>query len=50
MRHIGIENFFMTDSICWIDLLINMKMPHHYDEMMMTSSIDEQYESEEALE
>ena len=27
-----------------------MKIPHHYDEMMMTSSIDKQYKSEEALE
>ena len=27
-----------------------MKVPHHDDELMMTSSIDKQYEDEEALE
>ena len=49
MRHIGIKNSFITDSVQWINQLVSMKMPHHYDEMMMTSSIDKQYKSEEAL-
>ena len=50
MRHIGIGNSFVTDSIQWIDQSISMKMPRHYDEMMVTSSINEQYESGEALD
>ena len=50
IRHISIKNSFVTDLVGWIDQSISMKMPHHYNKMMMTSSISEQYEMEEALD
>ena len=50
MRHIGIDNFFSTDTIRWIDRSAKMKHPHHYDLMMTNSNqIYEDYEDEEAL-
>ena len=38
MRHIGIDHFFSTDTIRWIDRSVKMKPPHHYDMMMNNSN------------
>ena len=35
LRLAGIAMSWATDSIRWIDRSINMKDPHHYDQMMM---------------
>ena len=37
MRHIGIDNFFSTKKIQWIDRSVKMKPSHHYDMMMVNS-------------
>ena len=45
MRHIDIDHFFSTDTIRWIDRLVKMKPPHHYDLMMSNSNrVFEDYE------
>ena len=50
MRHIGIDNFFSTDTIQWIDRSVKMKHPHHYDLMITNlNRIYEDYEDKEAL-
>ena len=49
MRHIGIDNFFSTNTIQWIDRSVKMKHSH-YDLMMTNSNrIYEDYEDKEAL-
>ena len=50
MRHIGIDNFFSTDTIWWINQSVKIKPPVHYDLMMMNSNcVFKDYEDEEAL-
>ena len=50
MRHIGIDNFFSTDTIRWIDRSVKMKPPHHYDMMaLFAKRIKENYEDGDAL-
>ena len=49
MHHIGINNFFSTDTIRWINCSVNMKSPYHYELMCMKAPLMEKYESKEAL-
>ena len=52
MRFIGINHFFSSDTIRWINRSVKMKPPHHYDLMMTDGTrtrIDKDYEDEEAL-
>ena len=50
MRHIGIDNFFSTDTIRWINRSVKMKPPHHYDMMaIFAKRINENFEDDDAL-
>ena len=49
MQHIGIGNYFLTDTIRWIDQSVKMKISHFYDGLMVKSSIYEGHEDEDTL-
>ena len=50
MQHIGIDNFFTTDTIRWIDRSVKLKPPHHYYMMaLFAKQINENYEDGDAL-
>ena len=50
MQHIGINDFFSTGTIWWIDRSVKMKPPHHYNMMaIFAKQINEDYEDDDAL-